>query len=227
MVHHGLPDYNTVRKAYGLPPVTAFDQITSNQELQSELQTLYGDVDHADVLIGGLAEDHVEGSAVGPTFQAILVNQFVRTRAGDRLWFEATFSGSELDALEHTTLSDIIKWNTTLTNIQDNVFFFQADTIGGHAFLDLDQDGMREPGDPGLDGIPIELRNTLGMLLQTALTADDGSYSFTDLREGTKYIVDVVWPPSLKPTSPTALTVQLADAKGAGEFLTDFGAYPA
>jgi hypothetical protein len=224
---HGLADYNTARQAYGLPPVTSFAQITSDPTLQAQLQTLYGDVNHIDLLIGGLAEDHVPGSAVGPTFQAILVDQFTRTRSGDRLWFENVFSGRELNSLENVTLADIIKWNTHLTNVQDNVFYFQAGTIGGHVFLDLNQSGVRMPGDPGLDGITVQLRNTLGMLLQTALTAADGSYSFTDLHEGTTYVVDVVWPPQLKPTSPTALSVHLADSEGAGEFLTDFGAYPA
>jgi hypothetical protein len=119
---HGLPDYNTTRQAYGLPAVTSFAQITSDTHLQAQLQTLYGNVNNIDLFIGGLAEDHVTGSSVGPTFEAILVNQFERTRAGDRFWFENTFSGSELNNLEHVTLADILELNTHLTNLQDNVF---------------------------------------------------------------------------------------------------------
>jgi hypothetical protein len=121
---HGLADYNTIRQAYGLLPVTNFDQITSDPDLRALLQELYGDVDHIDVFIGGLAEDHLPGASVGPTFQAILVDQFQRTRDGDRLWFENVFSGADLDALENVTLADIIKWNTNLTSVQDNAFFF-------------------------------------------------------------------------------------------------------
>jgi hypothetical protein len=222
---HGLPDYNTVRQAYGLPAVTSFAQITSDPNLQAQLQALYGDVNHLDLLIGGLAEDHVAGSAVGPTFQAILVDQFERTRAGDRLWFENTFAGPELQELEHVTLADIIKWNTQLTNVQDNVFFFQKDTIGGDVFLDRNQDGQREPREQGLGGITVELRDDMGTLLMTTVTAADGSYRFTGLSGGTTYQVDVVLPPAYQPTTPTELTVQLADGDGAGEFQTDFGAF--
>jgi hypothetical protein len=66
---------------------------------------------------------------VGPTFRAILIDQFARTRDGDRLWFENSFSGAELDQLEHVTLSDVIKRDTSLTNVQDNVMFVPAPTL--------------------------------------------------------------------------------------------------
>ena len=133
---HGLPDYNTVRQAYDLPAVTSFAQITSDPNLQAQLQALYGDVNHIDLLIGGLAEDHAPGSSVGPTFQAILVDQFARTRAGDRLWFENTFAGPELNQLEHVTLANLLEWNTNLTiNLQDNVFFYpSAQAVASYGF---------------------------------------------------------------------------------------------
>jgi hypothetical protein len=159
--------------------------------------------------------------------QVIPVDQFERTRAGDRLWFENTFTGQELDDLEHVTLADIIKRNTSLANLQDNVFFFEANTIGGHVFLDLNHDGVREPGEPGLAGITVELRDDSGALLATVQTLADGSYSFTGLTAGTTYQVHVVLPPTYKPTTPTELTVTLADSDGAGEFNTDFGAFSA
>ncbi len=122
----GLPTYNETRVAYGLPAVTSFSQITSNPTLQSELQSLYGTVDNVELIVGGLAEDHVPGSSLGPTFQAIIADQFERTRDGDRLWYQNTFSGSALQAINNTTLADIIKANSTVTNLQSNVFFFDA-----------------------------------------------------------------------------------------------------
>src|SRR5947199_2682369 len=45
---NGLPDYNTVRAAYGLPRVTSFAQITSNVQVQQELQRVYGSVNAID-----------------------------------------------------------------------------------------------------------------------------------------------------------------------------------
>jgi hypothetical protein len=124
---HGLPDYNTVRVAYGLPRVTSMAQVTSDVGLQSKLLSLYGSVDSMDLWVAGLAEDHLAGSSVGPTFQKIIAHQFERTRDGDANWYERSFSGRQLAALRATKLSDIIRRNTSLTKIQDNVFFFDEE----------------------------------------------------------------------------------------------------
>jgi len=127
---HGLADYNSARAAYGLPRVTSFTQITSDPDLQAKLFSLYGNVDSIDLWVGGLAEDHVFGASVGPTFRKIIANQFERLRTGDRFWYQRIFFGSQLQALQQTRLSDIIRRNTVITKIQDNVFFFDASTLG-------------------------------------------------------------------------------------------------
>ncbi len=125
---HGLADYNTVRRAYGLPPVKSISEITKNPTLQASLTALYGDVKSMDLWVAGLAEDHVPGSSVGPTFRRILVDQFERSRDGDSNWYERNFFGRQLAALNATRLSDIIRRNTSITKLQDNVFFFDPDT---------------------------------------------------------------------------------------------------
>ncbi len=121
---HGLADYNSARRAYGLPTVTSFSKITSDPDLQQRLQTLYGSVNNVDLWVGGLAEDHVPGTSVGPTFRRIIADQFERLRDGDRYWYERTFHGQALADLDATRLSDVIRRNSTITNLQDNVFFF-------------------------------------------------------------------------------------------------------
>src|SRR6185295_549731 len=93
---HGLADYNSTRAAYGLKKVTSFDQITSDPVLAGKLKDLYGSVDNVDLWVGGLAEDHVRGGSLGPTFRRILIDQFTRTRDGDRFWFENQFNGKDL-----------------------------------------------------------------------------------------------------------------------------------
>lgn len=123
---HGLAGYNSVRAAYGLPKFTSVTQITSNTILQNSLTLLYGSVDNIDLWIGGLAEDHVAGSSVGPTFRRIMVDQFTRLRDGDSNWYERVFSGPQLSAIRATRLSDVIRRNTTITKIQDNVFFYDS-----------------------------------------------------------------------------------------------------
>lgn len=128
---HGLSDYNSVRAAYGLPRVSSFAGITTNATIQTKLKDLYGSVDAIDLWIGGLSEDHLPGSSVGPTFQKIIADQFERIRDGDRFWYQWTFKGAQLEAIERTRLSDIIRRNTSLTKIQDDVFFYDSNTLAG------------------------------------------------------------------------------------------------
>lgn len=127
---HGLADYNATRKAFGLAPVTSFSQITSNSALASKLKSLYGSVNDIDLLIGGESENHLPDGSVGPLFSTILVNQFERIRDGDRFWYQRTFSGKALTALQSTTLADIIARNTSITKLQNNVFFYNPKAKG-------------------------------------------------------------------------------------------------
>jgi ABC-type transporter Mla subunit MlaD len=66
---------------------------------------------------------------VGPRSRAhqgqdgIVGDQFTRLRDGDRFYYERLFQGKQLKELRNTHLSDIIKRNTTITNLQTNVFF--------------------------------------------------------------------------------------------------------
>ena len=121
---HGLPGYNEIRVAFGLPAYTSFDQITADMSVRSGLEMLYGTVDRIDAWVGAIAEDHQPGAAVGALIAAGLREQFERTRDGDRFWLtnDPELSG-DLDWLLSTRLSDIIRQNTSITNLQKNVFF--------------------------------------------------------------------------------------------------------
>jgi hypothetical protein len=54
-----------------------------------------------------------------------LADQFSRARDGDRFWYvsDPEFTAAEVAVLESTRLSDIIRRNTGITNLQGNVFF--------------------------------------------------------------------------------------------------------
>lgn len=124
---HGLPRYNMVRGAYGLPAVNSFAEITSDAAVQQALELVYGDVDDLDLWTAGLAEDHVPGAMVGETFRTIIAEQFRRLRDGDRFWFENDpyfIANPELlDEVTMTRLAEIIRRNTRIENeIDDNVF---------------------------------------------------------------------------------------------------------
>ncbi|MEX2318008.1 MAG: peroxidase family protein [Pirellulales bacterium] len=122
---HGLPGYNAMRQAYGLPPVASVLQITSNPDIQSALASFYPDVNSIDPFVGALAEDHLPGASVGPLVAAAFEVQFSRLRDGDRFWYEndPAFSAAEVSMLRDTRLSDIILRNTGVRNLQENVFF--------------------------------------------------------------------------------------------------------
>ncbi|MCA9223325.1 MAG: hypothetical protein KDA71_23575, partial [Planctomycetales bacterium] len=84
-----------------------------------------------DLIVGGLAEEHVAGAMVGPLFHAIIRDQFLRTRDGDRFWFEnGQFAADDLDAIRATTLADVILRNTDVATIADDVFIAGAAPLG-------------------------------------------------------------------------------------------------
>jgi RHS repeat-associated protein len=119
----GLPSYTQARLDFGLSPITRFDQITSDVAAQQMLQSVYGTVDKIDVWVGGITEDHVAGALVGPLFQKILAEQFTRTRAADRFWYEnSQFTASELAQIRSTTFGALLARNSGLTNLPSNVF---------------------------------------------------------------------------------------------------------
>jgi hypothetical protein len=120
---HGLPSYNQVRIDYGLPPVTSFAQINQDVKVRQNLQAVYQNVDQIDIWVGGLAEAHVPGAIVGPTFHRILKDQFERLRDGDRFWYETYLPAGVVTFLEKQKLSRIIWRNTNIDDeINEDVF---------------------------------------------------------------------------------------------------------
>lgn len=126
---HGLPSYNAARVAFGLAGYTSFNQITANEEIAQRFRDIYGttdgqdNIDLVDLWIGGIAENHVNGGLLGELFNTIISDQFQRSRDGDRFFY---LNNSDLLSLapdiNSTSLSDIIRRNSTITNIQDNAF---------------------------------------------------------------------------------------------------------
>ncbi len=120
----GLPDYNTIRSSFGLDKKANFDELTSNPFLNTQFRNLYGDIDDIDPWVGFLAEDHMSNSLFGETVMKIMTEQFRNLRDGDSFFYlnDVELDSDDIAFIEASTLSKIIKRNTDVLHITDNVF---------------------------------------------------------------------------------------------------------
>jgi Animal haem peroxidase len=120
---HGLPRYNQVRMAYGLPPYATFAQMNPDPVVQAKLASAYASPNDIDIWIGALAEKHMPGRMVSQTTFTILKEQFERLRDGDRFWYQIYLPHPLVNMLEHQTLADIVRRDTTIGGeLQQDVF---------------------------------------------------------------------------------------------------------
>ena len=166
---HGLPDYATVRDAFGLPPVEYFDDIHYIEpELMAEMQTLYGSVGEIDAWTGFLVEKHVPGALVGETLRTVLIDQFTRLRDGDRFYYESYLHPNLRRMVERQTLAVIIRRNTDIgREIQDDVFRIKPRSRPRHN----DRYDRSPKRFPSLTGVGSKLiRSASSRLFQSLLT---------------------------------------------------------
>ncbi len=158
---HGVPPYRLLQRFYrerGLRRgiVSRFSEISSDEEVVSALQAVYQDLSAIDGWIGALAEDHLPGTNLGTLATSITLNQFRRLRDGDRLFYRSNDAGlyddnillPEIKAvvdLESITLSDVIRANTSIANLQDDIFF--AASFPNALPGDFNGNGLLDDGD--------------------------------------------------------------------------------
>jgi peroxidase len=119
----GLGTLNATRRALRMPPYASFAQLTSDPVLQASFLATYGNINNVDLFMGGLAEAHAPGANVGPTFQAIIADQFGRLRAGDRyFWLNQGFDPQTHAAIANTTLATLMLRDTDTTKEQPDLF---------------------------------------------------------------------------------------------------------
>lgn len=117
---HGLPRYVRMREAAGLSVPATFLEVTGgNAETADALASVYDSVADVDLFVGGLAEPHAPGAAVGATFRYVIAEQFTRLRDGDPDFYLAS---PDTAAAAGTRLADVVRRNTVATAIQDDAF---------------------------------------------------------------------------------------------------------
>jgi hypothetical protein len=216
----GIGSYNQLRVAYGLSPVTSFAQISADPKVQAEFRAAYGqtgghdNVAAVDAFEGGLAEAHAPGSDMGPLFTRIIADQFNRLRAGDRFFYlNETINQDELNILQQgNTLAKVIEANTSVTNLQSDVFLFTA-SISGSVVSPQRSFGSRGFFTQGLAGITVQLEDASGNVLATTMTDGGGHYRFDQLNGVSavgSYQVRLALPSDLTQLSADSTAIQIA-----------------
>jgi cysteine-rich repeat protein len=87
--------------------------------------------------------------------------------------------------------------------------------VSGAVFHDLNNDGVKDPGEPGLSGVTIALIDpgpdglfgtSDDVVIATTTTAGDGSYAFTGVAAG-EYAVQEIDPSGFGSTTPNAVAI--------------------
>jgi hypothetical protein len=157
---------------------------------------------------------------VGPTIKAILSKQFAALRDGDRFsYLNESFNSDEQNLLaQGNTLAKVIEANTSITNLQSNVFFFK-ESITGTVFDDDDPTNPFDPANVGVAGVTVNLNDDTGAVVASTTTDSQGHYRFTDQTgiPGTgNFTVSIVLPAGF--TNVTATSIPIALSRGGLDF---------
>ncbi|MBX2870562.1 MAG: hypothetical protein KTR30_00625 [Saprospiraceae bacterium] len=178
----GLPDFNTVRAAIGLPTYDFFQQINSNAGVFTRLLSMYADINDIDPWVGMLAEKPMPGALFGETIMSIIKYQFTTLRDGDRFFYlvDPILSEADKDWIKQTSLHDVIMNNTSITLMQDNVFSAMPHSeICANMTANIEGVVTTESGAPIAD-VDLSLK-----------ILDEDAYGFTTSLEGDYYFTDL------------------------------------
>uniref|UniRef100_A0A182U861 Heme peroxidase 1 n=1 Tax=Anopheles melas TaxID=34690 RepID=A0A182U861_9DIPT len=129
----GFARYNDYRSRFGLSRYTTWEAFNATLrqpciKTVQYLSTLYPSIDDLDLFVGAAFEEPVAGALVGPTFYAIMEQQFLAARTGDRYFFEAdrqqgSFSAAQLTEIRKISLARMIcAALPTILEVQPNAF---------------------------------------------------------------------------------------------------------
>ncbi|XP_045134465.1 peroxidase-like [Portunus trituberculatus] len=112
---HAIGTYNDLRELAGLPRATTFDDfrdVLPNRVVEA-FSRLYASVDDVDPFVAGIAEENVPGSILGPTFRAIIADQFCRLRQGDRFFYDqggspTSFTEAQLHQIRQISFARVL-----------------------------------------------------------------------------------------------------------------------
>ena len=138
------------------------------------------------------------------------------------------------------TLTQLTTAGAVNSTTYSGTVFVVSGAIGDFVWQDLNQNGIQDPGEPGIDGVTVILKDNTGTIIDTTVTSGGGKYEFTGLAAGTySVLVDASSPPlaGMMPTltnvgvdpevdsNPNPATVVLATNTSVDKSI-DFGFIP-
>lgn len=157
---------------------------------------------------------------------------FTSIPAGTYVWTEQTVTGWDIKSI---TCQDSKTWNSTSDPVTGVITVNleagetvtctyvnrQRGSISGTKWNDMDGDGVKDAGEPGLPNWTINLdANADGIVDSTAVTDGSGQYKFENLRIGTYRLREVAQPGwTQTSTNPADITI----TSGANVTDVDFG----
>lgn len=139
---HGLPSYRDFQKycntKYGIT-ANFMSRVTAIR-----LRYIYGSYGFTkgmDLFVGGLAEDKLEGSNLGPTFACLLGQTFSDLRDGDRFYWEnpTMFTAGQRKTLSKMTMAKVICENAdNIPNISPRAFEVGLDEVNCSSLPSVD-----------------------------------------------------------------------------------------
>ncbi|MBL4659683.1 MAG: hypothetical protein JKY19_04955 [Alcanivoracaceae bacterium] len=203
----------------GTNPNTSYD-VGDSDSLQSNITvTLYEDTDCSDTLNGSEATTAVTQDTVSGLYSFTnLVTGAGSSNPPGCYIVIADITDPDLGVCDNPiTATPLTPDITTVTpnNPSNNFGHNEQLSLGDYVWYDSNQDGIQDLGEPGINGVTVNLYTTAdcsGSISQTTATANvgiDGFYQFTPLASG-MYCVEFI-PPAGFTISPT----------GAGTVATD------
>ena len=121
-------------------------------EFENDLTVLrflqvYGSLETLDLWIGGLAEERLPNSLLGPTFACIFGLTFARTRIGDRFYYEkpGLFTPNQLTQIRQRSFSNVICENSdNIKQIQPDAFLSNQTRVRCSDLPQFDYDAFKE-----------------------------------------------------------------------------------
>ena len=110
-------------------------------------------------------------------FEPSFIYKFTKQNAGSVV--------SDSDANPATGSSGVFLLGIGETKTDIDAGVYSVSSIGDQVWNDLNRDGLRDAGEPGIPGVELLLLDAQDNILASAVSADFGFYFFTDLAPGT------------------------------------------